>query len=141
MSKFKQYFPLTRKQYKLDEKHNRLKLLEEEIDMQAEMNSHYDETLFYNLERYFEASKVTVVDGVDEVDEVIEISGTKADRMLTALEKVMQLRSKYQIPDTLDDMEVLRYLRSKAFGSISTETKEPIEGGDPNETQTSDSQS
>lgn len=136
MSKFKQFFSRTRKQYKLDEKHDRLKFLDEEIDMQAEMNSHYDETLFYNLERYFDTSKVTVVDGVDEVGEVIEITGTKADRMLTALEKVVQLRSKYDIPDTLDDMEVLRYLRNKAFGSVPAEPTEPTEGGDTNETQT-----
>lgn len=136
MSKFKQFFPRSRKQYKLDEKHDRLKLLDEEIDMQAEMNSHYDETLFYNLERYFETSKVTVVDGVDEVDEVLEITGTKADRMLTALEKVVQLRSKYNIPDTLDDMEVLRYLRNKAFGALQPSESTPTEGGDPNETQT-----
>lgn len=133
MSKIRQSFTREHVEYKLNEKTNTLVELPERTNMQELINSHYDETLYYNLERYFSDNvNVLPCDSDDEVlDEDINLTGCKADRMLNALERVQDLRHKYSIPDVYTDIEVLKYLRAKAAEAVT-----PTEGGDNDGTQT-----
>lgn len=134
MAKNKQKFTRQQVEYKLNEKTDTLVELEERTDLQALINSHHDETLFYNLERYFSEHVTVTVDTSDEfIDEDIDLGGTKADKMLNALERVNALRVKYEIPDAYTDREVLQYLRNKASAESNVDSSE---GGEVNETQT-----
>lgn len=130
MPKIRQSFTREQIEYKLNERTDTLEELPERTNLQELINSHYDETLYYNLERYF-AENVSILSPEDDsIAEEIELEGSKADKMLNALERVQNLRSKYSIPDYYSDIEVLRFLRRKA-----AEIK--IEGGDSDgETQT-----
>lgn len=130
MPKIRQSFTREQIEYKLNERTDTLEELPERTNLQELINSHYDETLYYNLERYF-AENVSVLSPEDDsIAEEIELEGSKADKMLNALERVQNLRSKYSIPDYYTDIEVLRFLRQKA-----AEIK--VEGGDSDgETQT-----
>lgn len=129
MAKIRQSFTREQIEYKLNERTDTLEELPERTNLQELINSHYDETLYYNLERYF-TDNVDVIPADDSIAEEIELEGSKADRMLSALERVQNLRSKYSIPDYYSDIEVLRFLRQKA-----AETK--LEGGqDDAQTQT-----
>lgn len=131
MAKIRQSFTREQIEYKLNEKTDTLVELPERTDLQELINSHYDETLYYNLERYF-SENINVLPADDTIADDIELEGSKADRMLSALERVQNLRSRYSIPDYYSDIEVLRYLRQKA-----AETTIPTEGGETDgETQT-----
>lgn len=130
MSKVRQSFTREKIEYKLNERTDTLEELPERTNLQELINSHYDETLYYNLERYF-ADNVNVLPADDTIADEIELEGSKADRMLNALERVQNLRSKYAIPDYYSDIEVLRYLRQKAAENapaITTDTT--TEGGE-----------
>lgn len=131
MSKIRQSFTCEQIEYKLNEKTDTLVELPERTNLQELINSHYDETLYYNLERYF-SDNINVLPADDTIADDIELEGSKADRMLSALERVQNLRAKYSIPDYYSDIEVLRYLRRKA-----AEVTTPTEGGETDgETQT-----
>lgn len=134
MSKIRQHF--TRKQalYKLDERLDVLKEIDEPDDLQAKMNSHYDETLYYNLERFYEARSVELLDGIDSDDYggLTDLTGCQADKVLRALDRVDTLRGQYNIPDTITNVELLAYLRKKAQAGNIPKT----EGGESIETQT-----
>lgn len=130
MAKIRQSFTREQIEYKLNERTDTLEELPERTNLQELINSHYDETLYYNLERYF-AENVSVLSPEDDsIAEEIELEGSKADKMLSALERVQNLRSKYSIPDYYSDIEVLRFLRQKA-AEIKVEG-----GGIDGETQT-----
>lgn len=130
MAKKRQSFTREQIEYKLNERTDRLEELPERTNLQELINSHYDETLYYNLERYFADNVSVLPPGDDSIVDDIELEGSKADRMLNALERVQMLRSKYAIPDYYSDIEVLRFLRQKA-----AEAK--MEGGnDDAQTQT-----
>lgn len=130
MAKIRQSFTREQIEYKLNERTDTLEELPERTNLQELINSHYDETLYYNLERYF-AENVSVLSPEDDsIAEEIELEGSKADKMLNALERVQNLRSKYSIPDYYSDIEVLRFLRQKA-AEIKTEG-----GQDDAQTQT-----
>lgn len=140
MAKIRQSFTREQIEYKLNEKNDTLVEVSERTNLQELINSHYDETLYYNLERYFSENVAVLPPSDESIIDDIELEGTKADRMLTALERVQTLRSKYAIPDYYSDLEVLRFLREKA-AAINNPTSE--EGGEPDETkteQTSESQ-
>lgn len=133
MAKYRQSFTRTQTLYKLDEK---LDILVEQTppeDLQEAMNSRYDETLFYNLERFYEASSVDILDGIDSDDYVglSELTGSNADKLMRALLKVEELRNRYDIPETFSNAEILEYVRAKAKNNASQS-----EGGEVNETQT-----
>lgn len=123
MAKIRQSFTREQIEYKLNERTDTLEELPERTNLQELINSHYDETLYYNLERYFSENVSVLSPEDDSIAEEIELEGSKADKMLNALERVQNLRSKYSIPDYYSDIEVLRFLRQKA-----AEIK--VEGGD-----------
>lgn len=137
MAKIRQSFTREQIEYKLNEKTDTLVELPERTNLQELINSHYDETLYYNLERYF-AENVNVIPADDTIADDIELAGSKADKMLSALERVQNLRSKYAIPDYYSDIEVLRYLRQKAAeANIADTTTEGGEtDGETQQTQT-----
>lgn len=60
--------------------------------------------------------------------------------MLTALERVQTLRSKYSIPDYYSDLEVLRFLREKAAAINNPTTDEGGESDEKTTEQDSESQ-
>lgn len=130
MSKVRQSFTREQIEYKLNEKTDTLLELPERTNLQELINSHYDETLYYNLERYF-AENVPVIPADESIHDEVELEGSKADRMLHALERVQTLRNKYAIPDYYSDVEVLRYLRHKAAETTpATTTDTTTEGGE-----------
>lgn len=135
MTKKRQSFTRQQVEYKLNERTDTLIELPDRTDMQELINSHHDETLYYNLERYF-VDSVSVLPPVDDsIEEDVDIGGSKADKMLHALERVQTLRLKYSIPDYYSDIEVLQYLRAKAAESVSNDTTtDSNEGGENNET-------
>lgn len=136
MSKIRQSFTREQVEYKLNEKTDTLVELDERTNLQELINSHYDETLYYNLERYF-FDNVSILPPADDfIEDDIDIEGTKADRMLNALERVQSLRSKYSIPDYYSDLEVLRFLREKAAACTNPTTDEGGESDEKTETKT-----
>lgn len=133
MAKKRQSFTRKQTRYKLDEKLDVLIEQDPPDDLQEAMNSQYEETLFYNLERFYEASSVEILDGIDsdDLDGLTDLTGSNADKLLRALLKVEDLRERYDIPVTFTNAEILKYIRDKA--NINAVEQE---GGEPDETQT-----
>lgn len=133
MAKFRQSFTRTQMLYKLDDKRDILVEQDTPEDLQKAMNSRYDETLFYNLERFYEASSVEILDGIDSDDYggLSDLTGSNADKLLRALLKVEELRNRYEIPVTFTNTEILDYIRARAKNNV-TQSK----GGEANEPQT-----
>lgn len=143
LSKFAQTFSRVRPVWKLNVKTNRLEKTEETIDIQDEINSHYDEMLFSRLEQYFETYGDTVIDISDDIDERLDDSfnsGSNSDKVLSALQKVEDFRERYQIPDYYTNSEVLNAVR-KRIDETKTKTirkeKETNEEIKKDETQNS----
>lgn len=135
LSKFAQIFSRTRPKWKLNIRYDRLEKTDEVVDIQEEINSSYDELLFTRLEEYFDSS-VTVEPVTDETvfdDELSDcfggFEGVKADKVLSAFQRVEDMRSRYNIPDDISDTDVIAFVRRSA-------ERLKNEGGEANETQT-----
>lgn len=126
MSKKIQIFKKTEPVYKLDSKTNRLIKTDEVIDLQEARNSAYDDTFIAHLERYFAQNPYdydtviksfdAYIPGEDDIpDFVLDMElDTGIDKALKAFDKVSKLRSDYDIPNYVSDLDVLRYIQSRA---------------------------
>lgn len=132
MSKFAQTFSRFRPVFKLDEKTNVLELTDEKIDIQDEINSYYDESLYRRLEAYFESTAGRVHVG-DEIADDYDGYGNDADEVLQIMDSVSDLRQRYNLPEELYTInDVLAFVRAKV------QPAQPIDsttgGGEQNET-------
>lgn len=126
MSKKIQIFQNTEPVYKLDSKTNRLVKTDEVIDLQEARNSAYDDTFIAHLERYFAQNPFdydTVVKSFDAFipgeddmpDFILDMElDSDLDKALKAFDKVSKFRSDYDIPNYVTDIDVLRYIQSRA---------------------------
>lgn len=126
MSKKIQMFQKTEPVYKLDSKTNRLVKTDEVVDLQELRNSAYDDTFIAHLERYFAQNPYdydtviksfdAYIPGDDDVpDFVLDMElDSGIDKALKAFDKVSKLRSDYDIPNYVSDLDVLRYIQSRA---------------------------
>lgn len=129
MSKFAQTFSRYRPVFKLDEKSNVLQLTDEKIDIQDEVNSYYDESLYHRLEAYFESGATRVQIGDDVVDDY-DGYGNDADEVLQIMDSVADLRQRYNLSEELYTIsDVLAFVRAKAQPA---QPAQPSEGGEQN---------
>ena len=145
MSKKIQIFKRTEPVYKLDSKTNRLIKTDEVIDLQDARNSAYDDTFIAHLERYFAQNPFdydtviksfdAYIPGDDDIpDFVLDMElDSGIDKALKAFDKVSKLRSDYDIPNYVSDLDVLRYIQSRA--------EEIKKGGVKHEEKTSEPES
>lgn len=136
MSKFAQSFSRYRPVFKLDEKTNVLKLTDEKVDVQEEINSYYDDSLYRRLEAYFESGARHVQVG-EEIADDYDGYGNDADEVLDIMESVSGLRQRYNLSEDLYSIsDVLNFVRGKAQSSQLAQPAQPneLEGGDDDET-------
>lgn len=118
VSKYAQSFTNMEQRFILS-KDNNVILDKEETNLQEEMNSHKDECLSSFLDKYLDFSSDTLPFTVDqmadgEFDMLNQLVGSKADKVLSAYDKLMDIRERYNVPDKYSNEELVAYLREMA---------------------------